>query len=70
MSISIIHFYKLDNKVLLKEIKSSFNWFSNLKFNDLIDLMTLIMFFILILAILVHTVSKIGMHGLLYILTY
>lgn len=57
MSISIIHFYKLDNKVLLKEIKSTFNWFSNLKFSDLTDLMNLVAFFILILL---HTGSKTG----------
>ena len=53
----------VDNKVLLKEIRVHFT----LTFNDLIDLMNLITFFI---PILLHTVSKIGMYGLLYILTY
>ena len=36
-------------------------------FNDLTDLTNSIAFFILILL---HTVSKIGMYGLQYILTY
>ena len=36
-------------------------------FNNLTNLKRLIMFFILILL---HTVSKIGMNGLLYILTF
>ena len=60
----------VDNKVLLKEITAHFNFtltFNNLLFNDLTDLMNLITLFILILL---HTVSKIGMYGLLYILTY
>ena len=39
----------------------------SLTFNDLSDLTYLITFFTLILL---HTVSKIGMYGLLYILTY
>ena len=41
--------------------------FNDLTFNKLTDLTLLITFFILILL---HTVSKIGMYGLLYILTH
>ena len=43
------------------------NWFNNLTFINLTDLTRLITFFILTLL---HSVSKIGMYGLLYILTY
>ena len=43
------------------------NFFNKLTFNNLTDLTHLITFFILILL---HTVSKIGVYGLLYILTY
>ena len=63
---------------MLKEIKTStiafvavhslqsFNWYNNLTFNNINDLTRLIMFFTLILL---HTVRKIGMHSLLYIVT-
>ena len=62
----------MDNKVLLKEIRVHLTLFEQLTdkldiFNDLTDLTNSITFFILILL---HTVSKIGMYGLLYILTY
>ena len=62
----------MDNKVLLKEIGVYLTTFEQLTyqpniFNDLADLTNSITFFMLILL---HTVSKIGMYGLLYILTY
>ena len=62
----------MDNKVLLKEIRVHLTTFEQLTyqlniFNDLTDLTTSITFFMLILL---HTVSKIGIYGLLYILTY
>ena len=62
----------MDNKVLLKEISVHLTAFEQLThqlniFNDLTDLTNSITFFMLILL---HTVSKIGMYGLLYILTY
>ena len=44
----------------------TFNLFNKLTFNNLTDSTPLIMFFILTL----HTVSKIGMYSLLYVLTY
>ena len=50
----------VDNKVI------EFARFKNFTFNNLIDLTRLILLFILILF---YTVSKIGMYGLLYILT-
>ena len=62
----------VDNKVLLKEIRVHLTTFEQLTyqlniFNDLTDLTNSITFFILILL---HAVRKIGMYGLLYILTY
>ena len=62
----------LFNKVLFKEIRVHLTLFEQLTyklniFNDLTDLTNSITFFMLILL---HTVSKIGMYGLLYILTY
>ena len=62
----------MDNKVLLKETRVHLATFEQLTyqlniFNDLTDLTNSITFFILILL---HTVSKIGMYGLLYMLTY
>ena len=62
----------MDNKVLLKEIRVHLTLFEQLTekldiFNDLTDLTNSITFFILILL---HTVSKMGMYGFLYILTY
>ena len=45
----------------------TFNLFNKLTFSSLTDLTPLIMFFILTLL---HTVSKIGMYSLLYVLTY
>ena len=62
----------MDNKVLLKEIRVHLTTFEQLTyqlniFNDLTDLTNSTTSFILILL---HTVSKIGMYGLLYILTY
>ena len=62
----------MDNKVLLKEIRVHLTLFEQLTdkldiFNDLTDLTNSITFFILILL---HTVSKMGMYGLQYILTY
>ena len=62
----------MDNKVLLKEIRVHLTTFEQLTyqlniFNDLTDLTNSITFFILILL---HTVSKMGMYGLQYILTY
>ena len=62
----------MDNKVLLKEIRVHLTTFEQLTyqlniFNDLTDLTNSITFFLLILL---HTVSKIGMYDLLYILTY
>ena len=62
----------MDNKVLLKETRVHLTTFEQLTyqlniFNDLTDLTNSITFFILILL---HTVSKMGMYGLQYILTY
>ena len=62
----------MDNKVLLKEIRVHLTTFEQLTyqlnvFNDLTDLTNSITFFILVLL---HAVRKIGMYGLLYILTY
>ena len=62
----------MDNKVLLKETRVHLATFEQLTyqlniFNDLTDLTNSITFFILILL---HTVSKIGMYGLVYILAY
>ena len=62
----------MDNKVLLKETRVHLATFEQLTyqlniFNDLTDLTNSITFFLLILL---HTVSKIGMYDLLYILTY
>ena len=47
------------NQSFYKQLQS----FNNLTFNDLTDLANFIL-------TLLHTVSKIGMYGLLYILTY
>ena len=57
------------NKDLLKEIRVHLTTFEQMIniFNDLTDLTNSITFFILILL---HTVSKMGMYGLQYILTY
>ena len=62
----------MDNKVLLKEIRVHLTTFEQLTyqlniFNDLTDLTNSITFFMLILL---HTISKIAMYGLLYIQTY
>ena len=54
MSVSINHFHK--------------QWeITDVTFNNLSELTGLITFFLLILL---HTVNKIGVYGLLYILTY
>ena len=57
------------NKDLLKEIRVHLTTSEQMIniFNDLTDLTNSITFFILILL---HTVSKMGMYGLQYILTY
>ena len=59
------------NQVILKEIKFpqllTKDKLNNLTFDKLTNLTSLITFFI---PTLLHTVSKIGMYGLLYILTY
>ena len=57
------------NKDLLKEIRVHLTTFEQMIniFTDLTDLTNSITFFILILL---HTVSKMGMYGLQYILTY
>ena len=59
------------NQVILKEIKFPQllmkDKLNNLTFDKLTNLTSLITFFI---PTLLHTVSKIGMYGLLYILTY
>ena len=62
----------MDNKVLFKEIRVHLTTLEQLTYqlniiNDLTDLTNSITFFLLILL---HTVSKIGMYDLLYILTY
>ena len=62
----------MDNKVLLKETRVDLTTFEQLTYplnilNDLNNLTNSITFFI---PVLLHTVSKIGMYGLLYILTY
>ena len=60
---SINHFYKtVDNKVIDFPLH-----LTDLTFNNLTDLTHLLTFFILLLL---HTVSKIDMYGLLYLLTY
>ena len=63
----------VDKSVILTEviitmiINVHIDWFNYFAFNSLNDLTPLIMFFILTLL---HTVSKIGMYGLLHILIY
>ena len=67
---SINHFYEtLGNKIIEFPLLLMFHYilFNKLTFNNLTDLTHLITFFMLILS---HTVRKIGMHGLLYILTF
>ena len=62
----------VDKSVILTEIiiamivNVHIDWFNYFAFNSLTDLTPLIMFFILTLL---HTVSEIGMYGLLHILT-
>ena len=63
----------VDKSVILTEIiiamivNVHIDWFNYFAFNSLTDLTPLIMFFILTLL---HTVSEIGMYGLLHILTW
>ena len=63
----------VDKSVILTEviitmiINVHIDWFNYFAFNSLNDLTPLIMFFILTLL---HTVSEIGMYGLLHILIY
>ena len=62
----------MDNKVLINETRVHLTTFEQLTdqldiFNDITDLTNSTTFFILILL---HTVSKIGMYGLLYTPTY
>ena len=64
MLMSINLFYLVAYKVILKEIRIPTIFSISV---HLTDLKGLIMFFILVLL---HTVSKIGMYSLLYILTY
>ena len=62
----------VDKSVILTEIiiamiiNVHIDWFNYFAFNSLTDLTPLIMFFILTLL---HTVSEIGMYGLLHVLT-
>ena len=62
----------VDKSIILTEIiiamiiNVHIDWFNYFAFNSLTDLTPLIMFFILTLL---HTVSEIGMYGLLHILT-
>ena len=62
----------VDKSVILTEIiiamiiNVHIDWFNYFAFNSLTDLTPLIMFFI---QTLLHTVSEIGMYGLLHILT-
>ena len=62
----------VDKSVILTEIiiamiiNIHIDWFNYFALNSLTDLTPLIMFFILTLL---HTVSEIGMYGLLHILT-
>ena len=67
MSINNFYIQQVKKKGYIKRDQSTFNWFSNLSFNNLTDLNCLMTFFILVLL---YTVSKVGMYGLLYILTY
>ena len=65
----ISHFYKkVDNKVIeFLQFLTDSTILNDLTFNNLTDLTHLITFFLLILL---HTVSKIGIYGLLYIRVY
>ena len=62
----------VDKSIILTEIiiamiiNVHIDWFNYFAFDSLTDLTPLIMFFILTLL---HTVSEIGMYGLLHILT-
>ena len=62
----------VDESIILTEIiiamiiNVHIDWFNCFAFNSLTDLTPLIMFFILTLL---HTVSEIGMYGLLHVLT-
>ena len=64
VNVSQLFLKELDNKIILEEIRVHL---TDLTTKHLSDLTNLIMFFILVLL---DTVSKIGMYGLLYILTY
>ena len=62
----------VDKSIILTEIiiamiiNVHIDWFNYFAFNSLTDLTPLIMFFILTLL---HTVSEIGIYGLLHVLT-